>query len=237
VVVSTPGPGVVALVAAPPLGRADPVVSDAMAPISPATSTRGGWPPIVGQVSTGEQVDVDDLAVRLRDGSRDALAEAYREWSSLVHTLALRSLGNHHDAEDVTQQVFVAAWRSRHTLRPERGTVAGWLVGITRHTVADMHARRARQARDAAAVAAHELPQEHAAPPDDQLAARLVLHDELGRLGEPRGTVVRMAFIEDLTHEQIAERLDLPLGTVKSHVRRGLTRLRTRLEEVNRDPS
>jgi RNA polymerase sigma factor (sigma-70 family) len=237
VVVSTPGPGVVALVAAPPLGRADPVVSDAMAPIRPATSTRGGWPPIVGQVSTGEQVDVDDLAVRLRDGSRDALAEAYREWSSLVHTLALRSLGNHHDAEDVTQQVFVAAWRSRHTLRPERGTVAGWLVGITRHTVADMHARRARQARDAAAVAAHELPQEHAAPPDDQLAARLVLHDELGRLGEPRGTVVRMAFIEDLTHEQIAERLDLPLGTVKSHVRRGLTRLRTRLEEVNRDPS
>ena len=193
--------------------------------------------PRVGEVSTGEQVDVDDLAARLRDGSRDALAEAYREWASLVHTLALRSLGNHHDAEDVTQQVFVAAWRSRHTLRPERGTVAGWLVGITRHTVADMHARRARQARDAAAVAAHAHPEEYAAPPDDQLAARLVLHDELGRLGEPRGTVVRMAFIEDLTHEQIAERLDLPLGTVKSHVRRGLTRLRTRLEEVNRDPS
>jgi RNA polymerase sigma factor (sigma-70 family) len=193
--------------------------------------------PRVGEVSTGEQVDVDDLAARLRDGSRDALAEAYREWASLVHTLALRSLGNHHDAEDVTQQVFVAAWRSRHTLRPERGTVAGWLVGITRHTVADMHARRARQARDAAAVAAHAQPEEYAAPPDDQLAARLVLHDELGRLGEPRGTVVRMAFIEDLTHEQIAERLDLPLGTVKSHVRRGLTRLRTRLEEVNRDPS
>jgi RNA polymerase sigma factor (sigma-70 family) len=191
----------------------------------------------VDGVSTGQHVDVDDLAARLRDGNRDALAEAYREWSSLVHTLALRSLGNHHDAEDVTQQVFVAAWRSRHTLRPERGSVAGWLVGITRHTIADMHARRARQARDAAAVAARSGPDAHAPPPDDQLATRLVLRDELGRLGEPRGTVVRMAFLEDLTHEQIAERLDLPLGTVKSHVRRGLTRLRTRLEEVNHDPS
>ncbi len=229
--VFTTGFGVVALAAAAPLGRAG-------APSrGTATSAGGGWPPIVERVSTGEQVDVDDLAVRLRDGSREALAEAYREWSALVHTLAVRSLGNHHDAEDVTQQVFVAAWRSRHTLRPERGSVAGWLVGITRHTVADHHAKRARQARDAAAVAAHAGPEALAAPPDDQLAARLVLHDELGRLGEPRGTVVRMAFIEDLTHEQIAERLDLPLGTVKSHVRRGLTRLRTRLEEVNRDPS
>jgi RNA polymerase sigma-70 factor (ECF subfamily) len=184
-----------------------------------------------------EQVDVDDLALRLRDGSRDALSEAYREWSALVHTLALRSLGNHHDAEDVTQQVFVAAWRSRHTLRPDRGSLAGWLVGITRHTIADAHARRAREARDAAAVAAKGPPDALAAVPEDQLAIRLVLHDELSRLGEPRGTVVRMAFVDDLTHEQIAQRLDLPLGTVKSHVRRGLTRLRTRLEEVNRDPS
>jgi len=231
VIGSTTGLGVVALAAAAPLGRAGAPTR------ATATSAGGGRPPIVDNVSTGEQVDVDDLAVRLRDGSRDALAEAYREWSALVHTLALRSLGNHHDAEDVTQQVFVAAWRSRHTLRPERGSVAGWLVGITRHTVADQHAKRARQARDAAAVAAHAGPEATAAPPDDQLAARLVLHDELGRLGEPRSTVVRMAFLEDLTHEQIAERLDLPLGTVKSHVRRGLTRLRTRLEEVNRDPS
>jgi RNA polymerase sigma-70 factor (ECF subfamily) len=195
--------------------------------------------PIVDPVSTGEQVDLhaDDLALRLRSGSREALAEAYRNWSPLVHTIAVRSLGNHHDAEDVTQQVFVAAWRSRHTLHPDRGTVPGWLVGITRHKVADLHEKRARHARDAAAVAANALPDEHAPPPQDELAARLVLHDELGRLGEPRGTVVRMAFLEDLTHDEIARRLELPLGTVKSHVRRGLLHLRTRLEEVNREPS
>ncbi len=191
-------------------------------------------------VSTGEQVDVDpdadDLAVRLREGSRDAFAEVYRQWSPLVHTLALRSLGSHHDAEDATQQVFVAAWRGRHTLRPDRGSVAGWLVGITRHKVADVHAKRARQTRDALAVA-NTLPSEAGPPPQDQIAARLVLHDELARLGDPRGTIVRMAFLDELTHEEIAHQLQLPLGTVKSHVRRGLLHLRTRLEEVNREPS
>ncbi len=187
-------------------------------------------------VSTGEQVDADDLAERLREGSRDAFAEVFRQWSPLVHTLALRSLGSHHDAEDVTQQVFVAAWRGRHTLRPDLGSVAGWLVGITRHKVADVHAKRARQTRDALAVA-NTVPSEAGPPPQDQIAARLVLHDELARLGDPRGTIVRMAFLDELTHEEIAHQLQLPLGTVKSHVRRGLLHLRTRLEEVNREPS
>lgn len=133
--------------------------------------------------------------------------------------------------------MFVSAWNSRHTLRPDKGTVPGWLVGITRHKVADVHAKRARLARDAQAVAENTLPDESAPPPDDLLATRLVLHDELERLGEPRGTIVRMAFLEDRTHDEIAERLAMPLGTVKSHVRRGLLHLRTRLEEVDRDPS
>jgi len=56
----------------------------------------------------------------------------------------------------------------------------------------------------------------------------------LERMGDPRGTVLRLAFIEDRPHEEIARRLDLPLGTVKSHVRRGLIQLRNRLTEVER---
>jgi RNA polymerase sigma factor (sigma-70 family) len=209
----------------------------------PAAATLRHRPraPIVRTVRAGEgveaDVEVDDLAERLRDGSREALEEAYARWSSLVHTLAVRSLGNHHDAEDVTQQVFVAAWRGRHTLRPDRGTVPGWLVGITRHKVADHHAQRARQARDLGAVAAEGLPTDHAPAPDDRLAARLLLADALDRLGEPRSTVVRLAVVDELTHDEISRRLELPLGTVKSHVRRGLAHLRKTLEEVDRDAS
>ncbi|MEO6790361.1 MAG: sigma-70 family RNA polymerase sigma factor [Ornithinibacter sp.] len=189
------------------------------------------------RMSEGAEVVTDDLAERLRDGSREAFAEAYQRWSTLVHTLAVRSLGNHHDAEDVTQQVFVAAWRSRHTLRPDKGTVPGWLVGITRHKVADVHAMRARRTRDLNAIAVETSPDEHVAGHDEQLAVRLVLADAVDRLGEPRATVVRMAFTDDLTHEEIARRLEMPLGTVKSHVRRGLIHLRTRMEEVAHVPS
>ena len=193
--------------------------------------------PIVSEVSVPTEVDLDleDLATRLRAGSREALEEAWVRWSALVHTLALRSVGNHHDAEDVTQQVFVAAWRGRHTLRPDRGTVPGWLVGITRHKVADLHAQRSREARDAAAVATRDQPQPHAPPADDRLGTRLLLEDALGRLGEPRSTVVRLAVVEQLTHPEVSELLDMPLGTVKSHVRRGLATLRTQMEEVTRD--
>ena len=227
------------------LGDADAVTSACRRVVTrpiPARpwSAHAGTAPIVDLVRTDEEPTtavMHELAERLRDGSLEALEEAYARWSSLVHTLALRSLGNHHDAEDVTQQVFVAAWRSRHTLRPERGTVPGWLVGITRNKVADLHAQRARQARDLGAAALDALPDQHDPPPDEQLAARLVLADALDDLGEPRSTVVRMAFLEDLTHDEIARRLQLPLGTVKSHVRRGLLHLRSRLEEVNHVPS
>lgn len=204
---------------------------------TPGASPRRTSSPRVGEVTVDADVepDLDALAERLRDGSREALEEAWARWSGLVHTLALRSLGNHHDAEDVTQQVFVAAWRGRHTLQPGRGTVPGWLVGITRHKVADLHAARARLARDAVAAAAEVLPDRHAPPPDEQLAARLVLVEALDALGEPRSTVVRLAVVDQLTHEEVADRLEMPLGTVKSHVRRGLATLRTRLEEVTRD--
>lgn len=173
----------------------------------------------------------DDLAWRLRAGDEDALAEAYRRWGSLVHSLAVRSLGDHHEAEDVTQQVFVSAWQGRHTLRPEAGSVAGWLVGIARHRIADAHERRAGQRRRVEMVGAQpEAPDPaHEASVVDQVVVAAALR----ALGEPRSTIVRLSVMEGHTHQEISRRLDLPLGTVKSHARRGLLTLRDRLGEVH----
>ncbi|WP_245934180.1 RNA polymerase sigma factor [Branchiibius hedensis] len=176
----------------------------------------------------GDSLADADLSARLVAGDPDALAEMFNRWGALVHTIARRALEDAQDAEDVTQQVFLSAWRSRHTLVPGRGSPAAWLVAITKHRIADLrHQRhRARRDLDAAVVDASD-PQVD----DADLADRLFLLHEVERLGDPRAVILRLAIIEDRPYAEISERLGIPLGTVKSHVRRGLLELRRRLKE------
>ena len=181
------------------------------------------------------EASVEELSALLAQGDDDALAEAFTRWGGLVHAIAVRSVGHAEDAQDVTQQVFVSAWRSRHTLRPGPAALPRWLIGITRHCVADLHNQRRRVGRDADAAA--NAPQPASAALDEEAVDRIYLAYELARLGPPRQQILQLAVVEGHTHGEIAERMDLPIGTVKSHIRRGLRLLRDRLEEVRRDPS
>jgi RNA polymerase sigma factor (sigma-70 family) len=167
----------------------------------------------------------DELAGRFRVGESAALEEAYDRHARLVYSLALRALGAHHDAEDVTQQVFVRAWRGRAGLDPGRGSLAGWLVGITRRQIADRLAARARDRELADRAGRAAEPGVVGVAPHDVVDV-VVVADEIERLPVHQRAVVRLAFFADLTHQQISEVTGLPLGTVKSHLRRGLERLR-----------
>jgi RNA polymerase sigma factor (sigma-70 family) len=173
------------------------------------------------------QVD-ETLEARFQQGSEDALEQAYRQWSRLVHSTALRATGNAADAADITQAVFVAAWRGHAGFSPRAGSLPGWLMTITKRRIADHWEARSRQDRVVYQMAIHD-PAPQNPQPVERIAAEMVVADELDLLREPARTILRLAFYEDLTHAQIAARLNLPLGTVKSHIRRSLTRLRDRI--------
>jgi RNA polymerase sigma-70 factor (ECF subfamily) len=177
-----------------------------------------------------------DVGAAFADGEDWALAEAYRRWSAMVHTMSLRALGDRTDAEDVTQQVFIKAWQSRDRFDCERGSLASWLVGITKHAVADRYGARDRDRRLAERAAKLAAPSTTSWPESDQIADSIVVHSGVAQLGQPQRDIVTLAFYEELTHDQIAARLNLPLGTVKSHIRRSLRRLRDHLEVSDAAP-
>jgi len=178
------------------------------------------------------EVPADDelqLADRFRQGDETVLREIYDRYGGLVHRLGLSCLTTHHDAEDVTQSTFVAAWRGRQTYDPDRGSLAGWLLGIARRQVID-RLRVIDRERNVRAAVRQVEPAQAWAPGPERVVDRLVVVDELRRLSPEQRRVVELAFFDDLTHLQIASVTGLPLGTVKSHIRRGLERLRTRWE-------
>jgi RNA polymerase sigma factor (sigma-70 family) len=165
------------------------------------------------------------------EGDETALAEAYRQFSPLVFTLALRALRNRSAADDVTQEVFIRVWKSRSTFDPSKAELPAWIVGITRNAVTDALSASSRENRKVLAAAGlHPGAEEAASSSAEVLADRLLLDGELDRLGEPQGSIMRLAFYDDMTHDQISRQLNLPLGTVKSHIRRSLSHLRHRLE-------
>lgn len=179
---------------------------------------------------------VRSLAARLVEGDETALEAVYDRWSALVHTYALRALQDVHDAEEVTQQVFISAWRSRHTLTPSPAALPAWLIGIARHKVADARAARARDAdRVAAAAAVPGALEADTSAADEEIADRLVVRQAVEELPDPRRTILFLAFWEERSHAEIAETVGLPLGTVKSHVRRGLVKLHQQLEGVRHE--
>ncbi|MEU6546273.1 sigma-70 family RNA polymerase sigma factor [Streptomyces sp. NPDC046859] len=191
--------------------------------------------PSAGAPPAEETLYEEELARGLRAADEQAFAAIYRRWGPLVHTMATRSLGDTHEAEDVTQQVFIGAWRGRDGFRPERGPLGAWLVGITRRKIVDALAARTRRLALADAAGHESVPVAAEGTGPDDVLDRVLLVDELSRLPARQRQVLCLAFFHDLTQAQIAGLTGLPLGTVKSHTRRGLYRLRRALEQSRAD--
>ncbi|MEW2465848.1 sigma-70 family RNA polymerase sigma factor [Streptomyces sp. NPDC046994] len=173
----------------------------------------------------------DELARGLRAGDEACLTEAYRRWSPMVHALAWRCLGDAREAEDVTQQVFLGVWRGRGGYRPDRGALPGWITGIARRKIADALSARTRRGELVSSAASSLGPADSGSAQPETLLDRVVVRRELARLPAAQRQVLCLAYYEDLTQTQIAAHTGWPLGTVKSHARRGLRRLRSCLQQ------
>lgn len=163
-------------------------------------------------------------------GDDDALRVAWDRFGTLVFTYCMRALGDRDRAADCTQEVFVSAWRSRERYDEARGSLAGWLLGIARFRAVDAQRSTARSplpVPDQDLVSGGEGDGDLEA---DALAERLLLAHAMDSLPERARKVVELAFYSDLTQQEIAERLAMPLGTVKSDMRRALLRMRGHLE-------
>jgi RNA polymerase sigma-70 factor (ECF subfamily) len=169
------------------------------------------------------------LIERVAGGDRDAFTELYLRFARPVLAMAQRQLGDSSRAEEAAQETFAAVWRSARSYRPERGSGSAWLYAVARHAIID----RARQYREPAA----ELPEGASAEagPDEQAETAWLawrVHAALERVPERERVVLELAYWSGLSQSEIASYLDVPLGTVKTRTRTGLSRLSGMLEEV-----
>lgn len=173
--------------------------------------------------------DDEELAAAWLAGTDDAMRRLWDRYGTLVHTFCARAIIDRDAATDCTQETFVSAWRSRDRFDPERGSLPGWLLGIARHRVHDSYRARARTPQPRAVEADDDGP-----PPApnglNDLVERLLVADALATLGERPRQVLELAFYGGLSQTEVAERMNVPLGTVKSDMRRALVRLRNVLE-------
>ena len=174
-----------------------------------------------------------DIALLGRVIARDgrAIGELYDRHSRLLYGLILRILRNRSEAEEVLQEVFVQVWTRADTYNVELGAPVAWLVRIARNRAIDQIRSNSVRARTAEAT---PLP-----PPVETPEARAVMSEQqravaraLGTLPLEQRELIEHAYFQGLTQSELAERFQLPLGTVKTRVRTGMMSLRRELQQV-----
>ncbi len=175
----------------------------------------------------------EELMRRVAEGSPDAVGLLHRRFAPQIRALAAHTL-DRAAAEDLVQDVFLAVWRNAARFDPERGSVRAWILQIAHFRLLNELRRRSRQPEivpDPDGLLLEGLPAVDGGPAE--LAwrrdRRAVLQSALGGLPPSQREALGLAFLEDLTHEQVASELGLPLGTAKTRIRAGLQKLRTAL--------
>jgi RNA polymerase sigma-70 factor (ECF subfamily) len=168
-----------------------------------------------------------DLIRRVARRDANAFEALYRRYARSVFGLALRRLGDRMTAEDAVQETFAAIWRSARTYKPERGPGAPWLYAIARNAIVDRSRGRSEPTGEGP-----ELPSDEPTPAEraETSYTSWRVHRALETLGANEREVIELAYYGGLSQSEVASYLNIPLGTVKTRTRAGLSHLADLLE-------
>lgn len=176
----------------------------------------------------------DELMVSIQGQDVRSLEEFYDRHRVLAYSLALRTLGNSSDAEDVVQEAFINVWRSARTYRSDRSSARSWLLTIVHHRAIDK--LRGRQSRPQPAELDEGMHVPDGTDVWREVSANLTgveVKAALDQLPTEQRETIELAYFQGYTHSQIASLKDVPLGTVKGRMRIGLHKLRSLLENAS----
>ena len=196
----------------------------ALSPLSPSSRPHDRAPTTAVRPERASDAYLLTLIAR---GDGDAFEQLYRRYVRTVYGFALRRLGDRERAEEAVQEVFASVWRSARSYRPDRGPGARWLFAVARNAVIDRF-----RARPDAVGDVPEFPAADAGPEERAEAGWVAwrVHRALEELPESERVVLELAYWSGLSQSEVAEFLNIPLGTVKTRTRSGLARLAELLE-------
>jgi RNA polymerase sigma-70 factor, ECF subfamily len=191
-------------------------------------------PPSTNLTSTRDiqRLADEELMQLVRQGDPRAFETVYDRHGGAAFSLAYRMVGNRVVAEDVVQEAFLSIWRSKVRYEREKGSVRTWVLGIVHHRTIDALRRNLVHERRRASAEGIEEWQEARERTDVEVARReeaRTVRAAIDELPDQQGQVIDLAYFGGFTHTQIAEMLDMPIGTVKGRMRLGLDKLRRAL--------
>ena len=177
----------------------------------------------------------EELLTRIHREDHQALGVLYDRYARLVYSIGIHVLQDEGQAEEMTQDVFVSIWRRAGSYQSNRAKVSTWIGSVAHHRAIDIVRRRQRDAQLLAQLAADFLRSPLSVDGLEVYAERSMeraqVRAALGDLPNEQREVLLLAYFRGLTHTEIAEALDQPLGTVKTRIRLGMQKLKDRLGE------
>jgi RNA polymerase sigma factor (sigma-70 family) len=180
-----------------------------------------------GKDPTTEHLSDHGLLALVAGGDREAFARLYDQYSEAAYSLAVRVVRDREFAADVVQEAFLAVWNQARTFDARRGQPSTWILTVTHHKAVDAVRREERRRSDP--IDEEYEGRDPGAPVDEQAwlgMTRERVRQALRRLPDPHREVLELAYFAGYTQSELAERLALPLGTVKSRTFAAMTALR-----------